>query len=508
MAETGRRTDTALIGRGSVAARPRPDSVAPPALDPTARRVGDMLGRPLVACPPTTAIREGARLMAERDINSVVVVGPGGEARGIVTDSDLRRRVVATGLAGSTAIEAVMSAPLVTIDADAFFFEAVHTMLRHRLHHLVVVQEGRPLGVIADGDLLAARAQGPLFVARQIDLARSLEQLAELRPARERAVRVLFRAGVNGYDIGRITAETNDHLVRRVLGFVEDELGPPPMPYCWLGLGSEGRREQTLRTDQDNALVYRDPPRELAATAESYFTDLANRAVAALERCGFPLCEGGVMATNAQWRQPLEVWRGHFARWVRRPEPEALYKASIFFDLRPIAGDDSLADALWDDLTEWIPESPLFIQHMMRAALNHRPPLGFFRSLVVEHSGEHRGAFHVKARGLMPVVEAARAYALGRGITLTNTCERLRALRDLGAMPERDADDLLAAYDFVMRLRIRHQLEQIAAGQPLDNFIVPDRLSRADRMALKEHFKVIADLQGFIHNRIVVGATG
>jgi CBS domain-containing protein len=488
--------------------RTQPTDSAPPPLDPTARRVGDLLGRPLVTCPAGTPIREAAQRMADLGSDALVVIGPDGEARGIVTDVDLRRRVVAVGLPLSTVVERVMSAPLVTVDADAFFFEAVHTMLRHRLHHLVVLEQGRPRGVIADGDLLAARAQGPLFVARQLDLARSLDQLVGLRPARERALRVLFRAGVDGYDLGRITAETNDHLVRRVLELVEEELGPPPLPYCWLGLGSEGRREQTLKTDQDNALVYADPPAELADAAEAYFTELAERVVAALERCGFPRCAGEVMATNPRWRQPLAGWRGHFARWVRRPEPEALYNAEIFFDLRPIGGDGSLADRLWADLLDWIPESPLFAQLLMQAALSHRPPLGVFRKFVVERSGEHRGGFHVKARGLMPVVEAARAYALARGISRTNTVERLRALKEREAMPERDAEDLIAAYEFVMKLRIRHQLEQLAAGEPLDDFLVPDRLSRAERNALKEHFKVIADLQSYIQSQVMAGMAG
>jgi CBS domain-containing protein len=483
-------------------------SAAPPAIDPTARRVGDILSRPLVTCAPTASVLDAARRMAAQDSDAIVVVDADGTPRGIVTDADLRRRVVSVGLPVSGGVTTVMSSPLVTVDAEAFFFEAVHTMLRHRLHHLVVLERGRALGVLADGDLLAARAQGPLFVARQLNLARSIDQLVELRASRERAVRVLFRAGVDGYDLGRITAETNDHLVRRLLALIEAELGPPPVPYCWLGLGSEGRREQTLHTDQDNALVYRDPPPELAEAAQVYFSDLSERAVAALERCGFPLCAGGLMASNPEWRQPLSQWRHYFARWVQRPEPEAVYHASIFFDLRAIAGDGSLADALWANLLEWIPDSPLFTQLLMRAALLHRPPLGFLRNLVVEHSGEHRGAFHIKARGLLPVTEAARAYALARGIRQTNTFERLRALRDRGAIPRQDAEDLIAAYDFGIRLRVRHQLDQLAAGQPMDHFIVPDRMTRAERTALKEHFKVIADLQGYIESQVMVRTVG
>jgi CBS domain-containing protein len=503
----GRNTEMVRGSLESAAAERRfAADLAPPPVDPTARRVGDILSRPLLTCPIGMPIRDAAQRMADLDVDAVVVVDSSGLGHGIVTDADLRRRVVAADVAGAQEIATVMSAPLVTVDADAFFFEAVHTMLRHRLHHLVVLRGDRPIGVISDGDLLAARAQGPLFVARQIDLARTLDQLVELRIARERAIRVLYRAGVNGYDLGRITAETNDHLVRRILGLVEEEIGPPPVRYCWLGLGSEGRREQTLKSDQDNAVVYADPPPELAHEAEGYFADLAERTVAALERCGFPRCEGEIMASNPQWCQPLARWRAHFSRWVRRPEPDALYNASIFFDLRPIAGDGSSAAELWDDLERWIPESPGFLHLLMQRALAHRPPLGFFRNLVVWHSGEHRGAFNVKARGSLPVVEAARAFAFARGIVHTNTFERLEALREQGAVPASDADDLIAAYDFLIRLRVRHQLDCIAAGEPLDDFIQPARLTRADRNALKEHFKVVADWQSFIMSQELVGA--
>ncbi len=483
-------------------------SAPPPSLNPAARRVGDLLARSLVTCQIGTPVREAARRMTEHDANSIVVLGEEREARGIITDSDLRRRVLGSGRSPEAAVEVVMSAPLVTIGDDSFFFEAMHAMLRHRVHHLVVVRAGVPCGVLADRDLVAALARGPLFVARQLDQARSLDQLAELTPARQLAVRVLFRSGASPYDLARITAETNDHLIRRVLTLVEEDLGPPPLPYCWLSLGSGGRREQTLKTDQDNALVYSDPPLELADASARYFGELAGRVVDALERCGFPRCHGELMGSNPKWCQPLDVWRGYFSRWVRRPEPEALYNAELFFDLRPTGGDSVLADTLWGDLAGWIPESPLFAQLLMRAALSHRPPLGLFRNFVVEQSGAHRGGFHVKARGLMPVVEAARAYALARGITDTNTVERLGALRDNGAINARDADDLIAAYQFIMGLRIRQHLEQLAGDLPLDDFIVPARLSRVERKTLKEHLQVIGELQSFIESRVMAGGAG
>jgi CBS domain-containing protein len=337
-------------------------------------------------------------------------------------------------------------------------------------------------------------------------LARSIEELVELRPVRERAVGVLFHAGESSHGLGRITANANDRLVRRILALVEQQIGPPPVAYCWLGMGSEGRREQTLLTDQDNALVYQDMPVNSSADpgragidpAERYFADLAERAAAALERCGFPRCDGGVMASNPAWCRPLSAWRGRVDRWVREPKPEETYNAAIFCDLRPIAGDSSLADALWTDLLERIPHSSVFVRLLLEAALILRPPLGPFGRLPAERSRDRPAVLHLKLHGLLRVVGAVRAAALACGISCTNTFERLTALRELGAMSRGEAGDLMAAYDFVMRLRLRHQLDRLAAGQPVDDFIVLDRLPHGERRIIEEHLQVIAELPGLI----------
>ena len=204
------------------------------------------------------------------------------------------------------------------------------------------------------------------------------------------------------------------------------------------------------------------------------------------------------MASNSAWRQPLSAWLDQLERWVRTPNPDILYNGAIFFDLRPVAGASSLADALWSNLLELIRGSSLFAELLMRGALLHRPPLGVFGGFVLERVGDHRGTFDIKMRGLMCVVEAARAAALAQGITQTNTFDRLWALRDGGTTPARETDELIAAYDFVARLRVRHQLDQFEGGEPLDNFVNPDRLSNAERAALKQHLGVIRDLAALI----------
>jgi CBS domain-containing protein len=459
------------------------------------RRLGEVLARDLVACPVGTTVQRAAELMKQADTGSIVAVDAEGRPRGILTDSDLRRRVVAAGLPPDTPVEAVMSSPLVTVPPSTTFFEAVAMMLERHFHHLVVAQGERALGVVADSDLVAVANIGPLLMARRISRASSVEQLAEARAAFPQMVKLLLDNGVGVYDLARITAETTDRLVQRALELAQAELGPPLLPFCWLGLGSEGRREQTLHTDQDHALIYADPSPEQAAPAATYFLELAVRVTETLFRCGIPRCKGEVMASNPRWNRPLAAWQEHFSYWIKRPEPEALLNAEIFFDLRPVAGEASLGQVLQEQIARQAPRGRRFLTLLADQAHLDRPPLGFFRSLVVERGGEHRGELNLKRGGLAPIVNLARLHALAHGIRRTNTVERLRALAEISAIPADGVADLTAAYEFLLRLRVRGHLEQLAAGRPTTNYVEPRKLSRSERTLLKEYFAVIAEAQ-------------
>lgn len=459
------------------------------------RELGDLLARDLVACPLGTSVRRAAEQMARADTGSIVVLDEQGGARGILTDSDLRRRVVASGRPPDTPVEAVMSSPVLTVALSTLVFEAIGLMLERRIHHLVVAEEGRAIGVVAESDLVAAISVGPLFLARRINAATSVEQLIEARAATLQMVRALFESGLGAYHLGRITAETTDRIVQRALGLVEGELGPPPLAYCWLGLGSEGRREQTIHTDQDHALVYADPRPEQAEPAAAYFLRLGERMVEILEQCGIPRCKGNVMASNPISNRPLAGWRERFSAWMERPEPEALLNAAIFFDLRPVGGETSLGFALQEQVAEQAPRAHRLLTLLADQTFRYRPPLGFFRSFVVERSGEHRGELNLKGGGTAPIVDLVRIHALRQGLRQTNTVERLQALAARGAVPKEAAAELVAAYEFLLLLRLRGHLAQLAAGRRTSNYVEPRTLGRADRLLLKEYFKVIADAQ-------------
>jgi CBS domain-containing protein len=470
------------------------------------RRVGDLIKGAPATCAPSVTVAEVAQLMTRRSIGSVIVLGDDGTIAGIVTDRDLRTRVVAPGLPPSTPVARVMSSPVLGIGPGALAFDALLEMMRRGIRHLAVTSDGRLLGVVSSHDLVLLQGAHPVGLVREIESAGSEEGLVALAPRVASVVRWLAGGGAGAAEIGRLVAELNDRLVRRALDLVLSATeaaghGRPPVPFTWLAAGSEGRREQTLKTDQDNGLVYRDPPAGQEATAATYFEQLATRMGQALSRLGFPPCAGGFMASNPQWRQPERVWRQYFESWMETPQPEALLRASLFFDLRPVAGSDEVGATLWEWVCGRAPSRVLFLRHMAKSALERPVPLGFFGGFVVERSGGHKDLLDLKGRGIFPITQAMRTYALSLGVRETNTLDRLSAAGARGVFTPREVAEVSDAYELVARLRLAHQLACLDGGLPPDNFIDPRTLGKADRLLLKEAFKTIAWVQRHLADR-------
>lgn len=444
--------------------------------------------------------------MTGQGADAVVVLGATGQPEGILTDRDLRERVLAAGRSPGEPVGSVMSAPLVTISPEASLLDAVLDMTRLGLHHLAVMEAGQLLGVVSGHDLLHLHAAAPVQLARMIRSARTLKELAPVLPALVETIRRLFEQGLSGSDIGRIAAEINDHLVRQVLGLVEEALrdsgaGTPPVAYCWLALGSEGRREQTIRTDQDNALVYEDPPAGLRERVQSHVRALAERVIAALTELGHPRCPAGFMASNPRWCQPLAVWSGYVREWIGEPlAGKHLLYVSTCFDFRPVAGSEALARTLRNEIRTQVNAWRSFPRHLAKAAVSHAPPLGMFGRLLLERKGNARG-IDVKLNGMLPLVNALRAYAVDLGLDETNTLERLAAATAAGCFTAPEAEETRRAYETLFHLRLGHQLRRLAAGQPPDNVVDPRALDRDDQGRLKEAFRAIRRVQGKVAMR-------
>jgi CBS domain-containing protein len=454
-----------------------------------------------VTVDPATTVGETARRMTASRQSAALVVGPGGEPVGIVTDSDLRSKVVAAGEPFDTPVGRIMSVPVVTMDEKAHCFEAVLRMLQGNIHHVAVTRGGRLQGLVTNHDFMVLQGRSPLAFSEDIDKQTTLEGLGPVSRKVLTVIGALLREGARAANIIRIISELNDRVVRKVIEIAERELGPPPVPYCWLGLGSEGRKEQTFRTDQDNALVYEDPPEAGREAAATYFRRFAEFVRDGLIHCGFEACPADYMASNPEWCQPLSVWKGYFLGWVSEPTPQAVLRSLILFDFRPLAGSEALAWELREHLDRLIPEYPAFLGFLANMLVRNRPPIGFFGAMAVERTGEHKDGLNLKIKAVAPLVDIARLFALERGIRHAPTWERLEALRGGDTLISDQVDELEYAFEFVSLLRIHHQYHQLEAGREMDNFIHLETLSHLERKSLKDIFRLIIRVQDLVMER-------
>lgn len=455
--------------------------------------VGDLVGRGAVTAPDSVSVREAAVTMAAENISSLILVDRDGVPSGIVTDRDLRERVVAQGRSFLEPVAAVMNRSLVKVDAGTLCFEALVKMINGGIHHLVVVEDGGLKGVITNHDLMLLQGNSPLSLARDIEAQQTIEGIVPAARKINDVFSLLLKEGAKASNITRVVTEINDRLVIKIVEIAERTLGRPPLPYCWITFGSEGRKEQTFKTDQDNALIYADPATpEQAAAATEYFGRFAAFVNDGLMRCGFPECPGNYMARNPEWCQPLAVWKRYFSRWIATPTEEAILRSVILFDFRPMAGTLALGETLRAHLMTQVADQGIFLKKLSDLTVSVRPPVGFFRNLVVLKSGEHKDQLDLKKKCITPLINIARLYALEAAIPETSTLGRIAALRARHPVMRQFADDLEQAFEFFLLLRIHHQLGQIKAGEAPDNFIKPKALTNLQKRVFRDSCQAIA----------------
>lgn len=462
-------------------------------------RVADIAFKDLVAVHEDATIQEAAHVMAHHKVSSLVIYDSNNFPVGIVTDRDLREKVVAKGRSVSDQVRNIMSLPLIRVDANDYCFEAVLKMIKHNIHHVLVVRDGILKGVITNHDLMLLQGTSPLSFAKDIENQHSLDGLAPLSDKLNRIIGLLLKEGAKASNITKIISELNDRLVKKVLEIAEKKYGTPPVAYCWIAYGSEGRKEQTFKTDQDNAIIYADPATpEQAEAAKKYFAEFAVFVRDGLVKCGFPPCEANFMASNPQWCQPISVWKKYFLNWITMPNPEALLKSLILFDFRGLYGTLGLASELREYLTRNMKDQNLFLAMMASVIMKNRPPLGFFKSFVVEKDGDHKDELNLKIRGIGPLVDIIRFFALESGVHETSSLERLQAMKETHAIVIELGEEIEQAFEFITLLRIHHQLDQMEKKEPLDNFINPSMLSNLEKKSLKESFQLILKIQDAI----------
>jgi CBS domain-containing protein len=459
------------------------------------RSLSELCQRTPVAVVQGTPLRLALNAMNAARVGSVAVTDSEQSPVGILTLKDVLSRVTLPGLDLDTAIEKVMTPGPVCLAMQGTARDALLAMARHNIHHVLIVNDGKLKCVLSEKDLFALKRMSVQGITSSIARANDVETLRQSGRDIASLAHSLLAQGIEAETLTELIATLNDRLTRRLIELETAELNFPGLRWCWIALGSEGRMEQTLATDQDNALIFTVASDAERETVRSRLLEISLRINQGLDACGFPLCKGGIMASNAKWCLTEEEWRNQFSRWIDSGGPEELLNANIFFDFRPLYGEELLALNLRTWLEGKVRANPRFLKQMTQNALRNAPPLGLVRDFVLSDDDAHPHTLDLKLNGTTPFVDGARILALASGQIATNTAQRLiMSGRDLH-IPEDEIKSWVQAFHFIQLLRLRHQHGQQRQGIEPDNFLDPDHLSVLDRRILKEAFRQARKLQ-------------
>ena len=461
-----------------------------------------LIKREPITLPPNTPIRAAAELMRDLRVSSVLLVEQD-HLFGLITDRDLRNRVVAQGLDISRPVSDIATLAPMTVDANSPAFEALLLMARHNIHHMPVMDGQRIAGMITATDLTEQHSTSAVYLAGDVYKQTSVDGLARISGKIKQLQQNLAAADASAYSTGHIVTAITDALTVRLIHLAELAFGPAPIDYVWVAAGSQARNEQTAKSDQDNCLILDDSYDEVAHGA--YFKAFSKFVCDGLAACGYIHCPGDMMAMNDTWRQPRQVWAQYFQKWVNKPEPMSLMLTCVFFDQRAIHGKTELLDSLRRDVLALTKGNSLFLAYMVSNALKHRPPLGLFGQISLIRGGENARTIDLKHSGIVPIVDLARVYALAGGVAAVNTHDRLEVASQAGEVSAQSARDLRDALEFLCKLRIAHQARQTRQHTAPDNFLALEELSNLERSHLKDAFSVVQTLQGVLGHRYQSG---
>ncbi|MCR9986185.1 MULTISPECIES: DUF294 nucleotidyltransferase-like domain-containing protein [Vibrio diabolicus subgroup] len=475
--------------------------------DFTTAKARKILARDPVTLEATASIQEAAILMAEENVTSLLIVRPAEELTeeddeqllGILTDRDLCIRVLAQGIDTNIPVSEVMSYDVVSLDYNAYVFEAMLTMLRYNVHHLPILKDKKPIGIIGMTDIVRYESQNSLLLVSSIFQQTSVEDLKQVSEQVKDCFVRMVNEDANAHMIGRAMSVIGSSFKQRLAELAEQELGPAPIPYCLVAMGSMARDEQLIVTDQDNALIL-DNSYDVEMHGK-YFEKFAKFVCDGLAACGYAYCTGDIMATNPEWRKTRAEWEECFGNWIDNPTPERLLNSNIFFDLLGVHGRVKWAEQLSSFIVRRAKRNNRFLACMAYNAIRRTPPLGFFKDFVMEKDGRHRNSINLKRRGTAPLADLIRVHSLAIGSRSQNSFDRLDDINDAGILPKGRGMDLRDAMELIYMVRIRHQALDIENGDEPDNNIEPENMSEFERRNLKAAFQILSNAQNFIKFR-------
>jgi CBS domain-containing protein len=459
--------------------------------------VNDICQREMITCSPTKGLVAAAELMRQKKISSLVVVERGFPI-GIVTDRDFRNKVICPGINPSELfVSDVMHTPLITLTQDSFVFEALYLMSRHKIHRVVIVNaDGKLFGIVSNSDILRLQTRSPQQMLFEIEKASCVEDLKRLHEQVQGLVVHLIGTGVRTPELVRLISHLNDRILIRLIELLKHDRHPDlPEGFAFIVLGSEGRREQTLTTDQDNAIVYSDSlTKDEIQRIKLFSEDLVDTLIS----LGVPPCPGGIMAKNSFWRRSLSGWQEVLDRWLTNSHPTNLMNGSMFFDLRTLYGDPELEKSIKQYIAAYLSRDSSFLARTAKNVLRFQTPIGFFGGFKLEKEGPHRGKMDIKKTGIFAITEGLKVLALEAGNLEGGTLEHIANLAGAGVLSRDMSEDLEASFNFLVGLRLRGQVASIKSGEEPSNFISLDQLNHMEQSRLRLAFEAVKSFQEFL----------
>ena len=425
---------------------------------------------------------------------------------GIITDKDLRNKVATGKHSISDKARHIMSSPLITYPSQLTITQAQMAMMKSNISHLVLTKDGtvntKALGILSKHDIMLSLGNNPAVLVKAIKRAKTIEGIKPHRIGVMNLLRGYLDQNIPMALTAKIVSELNDVCTKKVIELSLKKMETaPPCKFAWLAMGSQGRSEQLLHTDQDNALLFEDIEESEYENTRDYFLELAKTITQGLHVIGYEFCPADMMGSNPKWCNSLSGYKKMTRRWITSPGPEEVLLSSIFFDYNRAYGDKELVSSLSNHIFETVTNNPIFLSHLGASALMNPSPSGFFRQFLVEQDGEHEDFFDLKKRALMPLVDAARVLILSKNITdISNTWERFEKMSEL----EPQNQELFFACSYATKALLRFRTKQGIFNNDSGRYINLEQLNKEEKMKLKRTFKTIKEIQEVINVRFMV----
>jgi len=449
---------------------------------------------------PIATVRDIANFMKEKNISGIVV-SENNLPIGIITDRDFRNKIVSKGLiSDNVKAHEIMTFPVITINEEDYIFEAVYKMTKNNIHRLVVVDNmGRITGIVTDTDIIKLQTNTPFYFIRDLEYANNFDDLKLLNDRTNDFIKFLMSSGIKTIEVIKFISHINDSLIKKCIELVlKDNYFELPEDFAFLVLGSEGRREQTLKTDQDNAIVYNDDLDNVSIDKIRIFSE---KLIEALIYIDIPECPGGIMAKNSFWRRSLIDWKQMLTKWISVPTPENILNYSMFSDLRTLYGMERFELVLKDFIKELVAKESLFLAHMAKNILRFPPPIGFFGNIKTEREGKYKGKLDIKKAVIFPITEGVKVLCLEAGIIGGSTVEKIKKLMEINIMPKSDLLEVETSFIFAVNLRLKNQLDEISRNEKPSNYIDVKKLNNIEIDRLKIALSIVKTLQSFLSSK-------